>query len=160
MPLWHCPHCGTPQSETARCWVCRKSTTSCGTCRAFRRGVAGSLGYCGLDRRREPLRGDEIRGCWAEARATDRAIPVGAPPSKAGSAGRTMLVWRELEPPPAEVTASATAGTGAIAAAGTGTSGTSGADGPGGAAPSDRPPIGAVLPEAAWVEGFWADLEA
>jgi len=29
--------------------------------------VAGSLGYCGLDRRRQPLAGDEIRECW-EAR--------------------------------------------------------------------------------------------
>ena len=26
--------------------------------------MAGSLGYCGLDRRRQPLAGDEIRGCW------------------------------------------------------------------------------------------------
>jgi hypothetical protein len=26
--------------------------------------VAGSLGYCGLDRRRQPLVGDEIRACW------------------------------------------------------------------------------------------------
>jgi hypothetical protein len=30
--------------------------------------VAGQLGYCGLDRRRQPLTGDEIRGCW-DARA-------------------------------------------------------------------------------------------
>ncbi|MEO8570187.1 MAG: hypothetical protein ABI553_00675 [Chloroflexota bacterium] len=26
--------------------------------------MAGALGYCGLDRQRRPLRGDEIRGCW------------------------------------------------------------------------------------------------
>jgi hypothetical protein len=26
--------------------------------------VAGSLGFCGLDRRRQPLVGDEIRACW------------------------------------------------------------------------------------------------
>ncbi|HEY7701258.1 MAG TPA: hypothetical protein VIB02_03025 [Candidatus Limnocylindrales bacterium] len=26
--------------------------------------MAGGLGYCGLDPRRQPLRGDEIRGCW------------------------------------------------------------------------------------------------
>lgn len=26
--------------------------------------MAGSLGYCGLDRRRQPLAGDEIRECW------------------------------------------------------------------------------------------------
>lgn len=62
--MWRCPHCGTPQAETARCWVCRRSSTACGTCRNFRRSVAGSLGYCGLDRRRQPVVGDEIRACW------------------------------------------------------------------------------------------------
>jgi hypothetical protein len=62
--MWRCPHCGTPQAETARCWVCRRSSTACGTCRNFRRSVAGSIGYCGLDRRRQPLAGDEIRACW------------------------------------------------------------------------------------------------
>jgi hypothetical protein len=30
------------------------------------------MGYCGLDRTRSPLRGDEIRGCWEAA-----AAPVG-----------------------------------------------------------------------------------
>jgi hypothetical protein len=69
--MWRCPHCGTPQAETARCWVCRRSSTACGTCRNFRQSVAGSLGYCGLDRRRQPLVGDEIRPCWD-------AWPVGA----------------------------------------------------------------------------------
>ena len=64
MPMWRCPHCGTPQAETARCWVCHRSSTACGTCRHFRRSVAAQLGYCGLDRRRQPLTGDEIRGCW------------------------------------------------------------------------------------------------
>ena len=64
MPMWRCPHCGTPQAETARCWVCRRSSTACATCRHFRRSVAGQLGYCGLDRQRRPLRGDEIRACW------------------------------------------------------------------------------------------------
>lgn len=33
-----------------------------------------NLGYCGLDRTREPLRGDEIRACW-ESRP---AAPGGA----------------------------------------------------------------------------------
>ena len=37
--------------------------------------MAGSLGYCGLDRRRQPLVGDEIRGCWeAEAAVADPAL--------------------------------------------------------------------------------------
>lgn len=71
--MWRCPHCGTPQAETARCWVCRRSSTACGTCRNFRRSVAGNLGYCGLDRRRQPLAGDEIRACW-------EAGPGGADP--------------------------------------------------------------------------------
>jgi hypothetical protein len=73
MPLWRCPHCGTPQAESSRCWVCKRSSTSCGTCRHFRRSVAGGLGYCGLDPRRLPLRGEEIRGCWE--------APVAAPPA-------------------------------------------------------------------------------
>ena len=64
MPMWRCPHCGTPQAETARCWVCQRSSTACGTCRHFRRSVAAQLGYCGLDRLRQPLSGVEIRGCW------------------------------------------------------------------------------------------------
>lgn len=77
--MWRCPHCGTPQAETARCWVCRRSSTACGTCRNFRRSVAGSLGYCGLDRRRQPLVGDEIRECW-------EAWPGGADPTLAAAA--------------------------------------------------------------------------
>ena len=64
MPIWRCPHCGTPQAETARCWVCRRSSTTCSTCRHFRSSVAAQLGYCGLDKRRLPLAGSELRGCW------------------------------------------------------------------------------------------------
>jgi hypothetical protein len=37
--------------------------------------VAGSLGYCGLDRRRQPLTGDEIRACW-EALAGGADAPL------------------------------------------------------------------------------------
>jgi len=33
--------------------------------------VAAQIGYCGLDRQRQPLSGAEIRGCW-------EAWPVGA----------------------------------------------------------------------------------
>ena len=64
MSMWRCPHCGTPQAETARCWVCHRSSTTCSTCRHFRRSVAAQLGYCGLDRKRLPLTGSELRGCW------------------------------------------------------------------------------------------------
>lgn len=61
---WRCPHCGTPQADGSRCWVCSRSPMSCSTCRNFRQGVAARLGYCAMDRRREPLGGDEIRACW------------------------------------------------------------------------------------------------
>lgn len=74
MPLWRCPHCATPQPETARCWLCGKSTTSCAACRHYRRGVAGGLGLCGRDPRHLALRGTEVRPCW-------EAVPVDASPS-------------------------------------------------------------------------------
>jgi hypothetical protein len=81
MALWRCPHCGTPQPVAARCWVCRRSSTSCGTCRNFRASVAARIGYCGLDRERRPLAGDEIRGCWDGIAAIEEAaqpLPVDA----------------------------------------------------------------------------------
>jgi len=77
--MWHCPHCGTPQAETARCWVCRRSSTICSTCRHFRRAVTAGLGYCGLDRTRRPLRGDEIRGCWTGRPSGETAAAPAAP---------------------------------------------------------------------------------
>ena len=73
MPSWRCPHCSTPQPEASRCWVCHRSSTSCGTCRHFRGSVAARVGFCGLDRGRVPLQGDEVRACWE-----DGAVP--APP--------------------------------------------------------------------------------
>jgi hypothetical protein len=79
MATWRCPFCSTPQPETSRCWVCHRSSTSCGTCRQFRRSVAASVGYCGLDRRHEPLRGDEVRACWE-----DGALPVAPEPAIPG----------------------------------------------------------------------------
>jgi hypothetical protein len=73
MATWRCPHCGTPQAESSRCWVCFRSTTTCDTCVHFRRSIAGRGGICGSDALRLPLSGDEVRGCWAAA-ATE---PVG-----------------------------------------------------------------------------------
>jgi hypothetical protein len=73
MANWLCPHCGTPQPEASRCWVCHRSTISCGACLQYRRAVAGGLGYCGRDRSRAPITGNEIRECWvarADARST------------------------------------------------------------------------------------------
>lgn len=81
---WRCPHCGTPQPEAARCWVCRRSTTCCATCAHYRRAVASGLGYCGLDPRRQALRGDEVRGCWSAPAATAD-----------GEAGGPWSLWPE-----------------------------------------------------------------
>jgi hypothetical protein len=99
MPMWRCPHCGTPQPVTARCWVCHRSSTSCGTCRHFRGSVAANIGYCGLARDRRPLRGDEIRACWEEGATTvrraesDGAIdPPGLPVLEP-----TVELWADLD---------------------------------------------------------------
>lgn len=62
--MWRCPHCGTPQAEAARCWVCRRPSTSCATCRYFGRAVASGLGFCLLDRWRRVRRGNELEACW------------------------------------------------------------------------------------------------
>ncbi len=39
------------------------------------------IGYCGLDRTRRPLAGDEIRGCWTGRPAAVAATPIPGPPS-------------------------------------------------------------------------------
>ena len=104
MPMWRCPHCGTPQPVTARCWVCRRSSTSCGTCRNFRGSVAANVGYCGLARDRRPLRGDEIRACWEEGGtvlragdATDGASRVGDRPATLPVAEPIVELWADLD---------------------------------------------------------------
>jgi hypothetical protein len=76
MPSWRCPHCSTPQPEASRCWVCHRSSTSCGTCRHFRGSVAARVGFCGLDRRRGPLQGDEVRVCWEDGAVAAPPDPV------------------------------------------------------------------------------------
>jgi hypothetical protein len=83
MALWRCPQCGSLQPVAARCWVCRRSSTSCATCRHFRTSVAARIGYCGLDRGREPLTGKEVRSCWAGRPLVFEdaaAAPVESPP--------------------------------------------------------------------------------
>jgi hypothetical protein len=78
MATWRCPHCGTPQQEAARCWVCHRSTTSCSTCRHYRRGVTAHLGYCALDKQRTVLTGAEERPCWERSPAEGAAPPAPA----------------------------------------------------------------------------------
>jgi hypothetical protein len=114
MPMWRCPHCGTPQAETARCWVCHRSTTACATCRHFRRSVAAQLGYCGLDRQRRPLRGDEIRGCWEAAIAPLEAAttPIHRTPAAAPDIELDRTPVRRLEFVEVGTTAPATTSTG------------------------------------------------
>jgi hypothetical protein len=75
MPFWRCPHCATPQAESARCWLCGRSTTSCSACRHYRRGVAGGLGLCGRDPRRLALHGTEVRPCWEPTHVTASEAP-------------------------------------------------------------------------------------
>jgi hypothetical protein len=100
MPMWRCPHCGTPQAETARCWVCRRSSTSCGTCRHYRRAVAGQLGYCGLDKQRQPLTGEEIRGCWEAWPGTplEAGVPLTIAPAPSGEDAPPPLAFVEVAP--------------------------------------------------------------
>lgn len=100
--MWRCPHCGTPQAETARCWVCRRSSTACGTCRHFRRAVAANLGYCGLDRRRQALDGGEIRACWEAGDPASVNPGVPAAPVAMHAAPRARLDFIELDPSVAE----------------------------------------------------------
>jgi hypothetical protein len=61
---WRCPHCATLQPESTRCWACDRSPMTCATCRYYRRSVIGPVGFCGLDRTRALLAGDEVRACW------------------------------------------------------------------------------------------------
>lgn len=114
MPVWRCPHCATPQAEASRCWVCRRSTTSCVTCRHYRRGISGGLGLCGLDPRHAAVADTDVRACWVgappaaadgpdavDARSGRRAAgagpaAAGAGPAAGGRAPRTFVPVEEL----------------------------------------------------------------
>ncbi len=80
--MWACPHCGAPQTETARCWVCRRSSTTCSTCRHFRTSLAADVGFCAKDRWRTPLTGLELRACWEEGRRGTAEPEPGPSPTK------------------------------------------------------------------------------
>jgi hypothetical protein len=98
--MWHCPHCGAPQAETARCWVCRRSSTTCSTCRHFRTSLAVDVGYCALDRKRRPLTGMEMRGCWAERPIAEPAagLDAAAPNATERAEHRLRLPPRDFIP--------------------------------------------------------------
>ena len=49
--------------------------------------MAAQLGYCGLDRKRQPLVGSEIRACWESAGAPERTGPTA---SGGGLRGRAV----------------------------------------------------------------------
>jgi hypothetical protein len=111
MAVWRCPHCATPQSEAARCWVCHRSTTSCGSCRHFRRSIANGLGICGLDPRHTALTGAEMRACWTppDGILDDEAplrLPAGAAADPDARAPRTFVPVDELVVPPSPARAS------------------------------------------------------
>jgi hypothetical protein len=74
--MWRCPHCETPQAEAARCWVCHRSSTSCASCRNFRRSISAGVAYCALDHGRKALNGQEIRPCWEPVIALTGAAAI------------------------------------------------------------------------------------
>lgn len=80
--MWRCPNCGAPQAESARCWVCHRSSTTCSTCRHFQTALSADVGWCGLDPKRLPLTGREQRGCWQE-----RLLAAAPPPSDSDDPG-------------------------------------------------------------------------
>jgi hypothetical protein len=63
-PSWRCPHCGTLQPETSRCWACTKSPVACGTCQFYRSSLVSEMSFCGLDQARAPIDAEEVRTCW------------------------------------------------------------------------------------------------
>jgi hypothetical protein len=77
--MWRCPHCSTPQAEAARCWVCHRSTSSCASCRNYRRSITAGVAYCALDRGRKALNGQEIRPCWEPVIALTGAASTAQP---------------------------------------------------------------------------------
>src|SRR5262245_47348121 len=113
MALWRCPNCGTPQPVTARCWVCRRSSTSCASCVHFRTSVAARIGYCGLDRGREPLSGGEVRSCWVgrplvleeDSRPPEppAAVPLPTEPYLSGLVPLAPPLAAKVEPAPRNI---------------------------------------------------------
>jgi hypothetical protein len=124
--------------------------------------VAAQLGYCGLDRKRAPLVGDEIRPCWEAATSvpvvqevvpitTSTARPVARatpPPTEDAPAA---LDFVEVGTPPS---------TDETAPAATASVATDVGQEPDPAAPEDLvlpTQVAAAGPEPGW--SFWAELE-
>jgi hypothetical protein len=56
--------------------------------------VAARVGFCGLDRRRQPLHGDEVRACWE-----DGAVPPPPDPVTPGLLDLlTVRALRDVDP--------------------------------------------------------------
>ena len=70
--------------------------------------MAAQLGYCGLDRRRQPLHGDEIRSCW-EGRPAGAGTVEGNPLTIRPAAGdaRPALDFVEVDGASAPIEVSA-----------------------------------------------------
>jgi hypothetical protein len=104
--------------------------------------VAAQLGYCGLDRRRTPLAGDEIRACWEAAPVALTAAPTGIPAPavpRDPAARRGRLEFIEVGPATPEATLPA-------------------ADDPS-ATPDVQAPAAAARPtDPGW--NLWGDLDA
>jgi hypothetical protein len=130
--MWHCPSCGAPQAESARCWVCHRSSTTCSTCSHFRTSLSAEVGWCALDPKRRPLTGLEQRGCWQErpAGAAEPAALAGPPdaarrlrlqvdePPNAQPARRLDFIPVELVAPKARPASPPATGGAAVDAAG------------------------------------------
>ena len=63
--------------------------------------MAAKVGYCGLDRRREPLQGDEIRACWEAGSPTDAPTLPGTPVFGQPVAAGSRLEFVEIDGSPA-----------------------------------------------------------
>ena len=95
---WRCPHCATLQPESTRCWACGRTPMTCATCRYYRRSVVGPVGFCGLDRTRALLAGDEVRPCWQAP--TDLVDLVSDKPGSGRTSWLTLAERQRQAPAP------------------------------------------------------------
>lgn len=98
---WRCPHCATLQPESTRCWACDRTPMTCATCRYYRRSVVGQVGFCGLDRTRAFLVGDEVRPCWQAP--TDLVDLVSDRPGSGRTSWLTLAQRQRTVPAPRAV---------------------------------------------------------